>query len=498
MVPIMSEWEDSEDDNHRRPGQDTTITTTTKMADGDPAVDDDKPLAASLTTPPQGNDNDNNNKDNTQESPTRSWGCSWGLPLWCRLITWKVVIFVLLTLVALSITGAVLSKKPEAHVPPLRYSKNSQTDVVTDPIVIVGAGAAGLYAGYVLKYLGVENFIILEASSVMGGRIAENNDFVDVPLDIGAEWIHVHPKVLKDLLLPFDNAADLEQELPETMDYRPQTFSTEYGECCSWVRFFYRETKFRNTTWWGYFDKFIRSHIESHIRLDSVVETIEWSNPDEITVWLANDTESFTAHQVLLAVPGAVLQNQDIFFDPPLPDRKLVALDKVWFAPGLKVWIEFEERFYTDIVIPGPLLDFSRYDKLYFDAVYRKPTNRNVLCLFNVGDTAPEHVNVSDDEILTKILKELDGIFDGKASQHYVKHFVKNWSKEPYIQAAYSYNYDDFWDDIGLMQQPVDKRLYFAGEYLYKDNHGISTVHGAALSGRQAAQQMIAHQRQSP
>jgi len=416
-------------------------------------------------------------------------------PLWCRLITWKMILLVVLLFIGVCIAAPIMSRTKEAEVPPLKYGKNSQGDVDGGQIIIVGAGPAGLYAGYTLKYFGFDNFIILEASDVIGGRVAERNDFIDVPLDIGGEWIHVHPKILKDLLLPFDNATDLNKELPETIDYRPQTFATAYGECCNWMRFFYRETKFLDTTWWGYFDKFIRSQIKSHIQLNSVVETIEWSNPDEITIWLQNDTESFTASQVLLAVPGAVLQNEDIFFDPPLPKQKVVAMNKIWFAPGLKVWVEFDERFYPDVVIPGSLLDFARTDKLYFDAVFRKPSNRNVLCMFEVGDTAPGTVKLSDEEIKTKILKELDDIFDGKASKHFVQYFVQNWSKTPYIHSAYSYNYDEFWDDIEFLQKPIDKRIYFAGEYLVKDNVDISTIHGAALSGRKAAEQMIAGRR---
>jgi len=420
-----------------------------------------------------------------------------GGPITSKMVLFMIVLCIaapitLVVFVGLSITAKIVSRRKETNVPPLKYAKNSQRDL-DGRIVIIGAGAAGLYAGYTLKYLGVENFIILEASDVIGGRVAEKKNFIDIPLDIGAEWIHVHPKILKDLLLPFDNAAELEKELPETIDYRPQTFTTENGHSCNWMKFFYRETKFRNTTWWGYLDKFIRSQIKSHIQLNSVVETIEWGDSsDKITIWLKNDSKSFTASQVLLAVPGAVLQNEDIFFDPPLPKRKLAALNKVWFAPGLKVWIEFDERFYPDVVIPGPLLDFVRTDKLYFNAVFRKPSNRHVLCMFDVGDTAESMVKLSNAKIKKKVLKELDDIFDGKASKHFVKYYVQNWSKTPYIQSAYSYDYDDFWDDIELIQKPIGKKIYFAGEYLIKTDLDISSVHGAALSGRETAQQMIA------
>jgi len=143
------------------------------------------------------------------------------------------------------------------------------------------------------------------------------------------------------------------------------------------------------------------------------------------------------------------------------------------------------------LIVPGPLLDFVRTDELYFDAVFWKPINRNVVCLFEAGDTAIETVKLSDEEIKTKVLRESDDIFDGKASKHFVQYYVQNWSQKPYIQAAYSYNYDDFWDDMEVLQRSVDSRIYFAGEQLIKSGFDFSSVHGAALSRRKVAQQMI-------
>ena len=59
-------------------------------------------------------------------------------------------------------------------------NNNSDDDDNTDDgidrhsIVIVGGGAAGLFAGYTLKYLGIDDFVILEAHpSLYGGRVRQ-------------------------------------------------------------------------------------------------------------------------------------------------------------------------------------------------------------------------------------------------------------------------------------------------------------------------------------
>ena len=55
-------------------------------------------------------------------------------------------------------------------------------------ILIVGAGVAGITAGHILAEHGVD-FEIFEASATYGGRVRKVDDFVDFPIDLGAEWI---------------------------------------------------------------------------------------------------------------------------------------------------------------------------------------------------------------------------------------------------------------------------------------------------------------------
>ena len=57
-------------------------------------------------------------------------------------------------------------------------------------VVIIGAGASGLYAAYCLVTRGLtENIIVLEAEDRVGGRI-HSIPFNGHWLELGATWIH--------------------------------------------------------------------------------------------------------------------------------------------------------------------------------------------------------------------------------------------------------------------------------------------------------------------
>ena len=66
-------------------------------------------------------------------------------------------------------------------------------------VLVIGAGAAGLAAGYILDRYGVD-FEILEAGPEIGGRTKRLDGFADFPIDLGAEWIHTDPSILAELI----------------------------------------------------------------------------------------------------------------------------------------------------------------------------------------------------------------------------------------------------------------------------------------------------------
>ena len=398
----------------------------------------------------------------------------------------SAVLFVVV--IATIIAASVSTRTPEATLGPQidpslasHFLHESRDD---KHVIVIGAGAAGLFAGYTLTYLGID-CTILEASDNFGGRVQElpAGDFVDVPLDLGAEWIHVNPRVLQEMLL-FDDKVDI-----ETIVYQPQTISTYRNNRRwrnNWMRFFYREHKFYHTTWHSYLKDYVYPYVADQLELNAAVTSIDYSSEDSITVE-STDGRTFVGSHVIVATPVTTLQDGDIKFSPPLPGTKQVALQQVYMTAGLKVWVEFDKKFYPDMQIPGTISTFLWEEgALYFDALFRKPSDRNVLALFQVGgEGAYKRVAMDDERILQNVLDELDKIFDGEARKHYVKGIVQNWSSEPFIKGAYSYN--DY--NMAPLREPIDSRIYFCGEYLNYDDQ--STVHGAAISGRNAARRLV-------
>jgi len=407
------------------------------------------------------------------------------VPRGCKIFMIVLAILFFTIVIVLLITASLVTKSPTATVDQSIDQSAASGYNATDRVIIVGAGSAGLFAAYTLSYLGVD-YQLLEASSDIGGRVQElaAGDFADVPLDLGAEWIHVHPRILQDLLL-FDDTVDV-----RTMKYQPQTIWTYPNEkrvVNNWIRFFYREHKFYDSTWYSYLKDYVHPYVADRLTLDSPVASIDYSNPDQVTV-RTTDGRVFTGSQVIVATPVTILQDGDIEFNPPLPTAKVAALDRVYMTAGLKAWIEFDERFYPDWQMTTGLTTFLSADTaLYFDAVFGKPSEKNILALFHVGgEEAYDRVALDDDDIIKGVLDELDKIFDGKATQHFVQSYVLNWSARPYIRGAYSYN--DY--DMKELLKPIDKRVYFCGEYLSYENQ--ATVHGAAISGRNAAKRLVA------
>ncbi len=345
-------------------------------------------------------------------------------------------------------------------------------------VIIVGAGAAGLAAGYLLKRYGVD-FEILEAAPVYGGRLKKATNFADFPIDIGAEWIHTDPKILADILSNPDSDANV-----DIIVYNPQTIkSWKNGKLKShnYISSFYSEWKFKNSTWFDFFDQFIVPEIADKIVLNRPTTEINYQG-DKVLLSTGNN-ETYEADKVLITTPIKTLQNEQIVFQPSLPTDKKEAINKIFMGDGIKIFIEFKEKFYPDILVFGNILQaLNEEEKFVYDAAFRKDSNKHILGLFAINDKAKAYTQLnSEQEIIDKFMAELDEIFDGKATANYVHHIIQNWSKEPFIQGAYSYSFEGKQEEIvATINEPLLNKVYFAGEALSIKNQAM--VHGACES----------------
>lgn len=363
-------------------------------------------------------------------------------------------------------------------------------DLATDfpgKVVIVGAGAAGLAAGHLLQRYGI-NFEIIEAAPVWGGRMKKASGFADFPIDLGAEWIHTHPAILSDILSSPGIDADI-----DFIVYNPQTTQTwNNGRLRdhNYISKLYSEWKFKDTTWFGFFEEYIVPGIMERITLDTPVTEVDYTS-DKVLVKTAGG-EVLETDKVILTVPVKILQSELLTFTPPLPKPKTDAINQISMGDGIKIFVEFQNRFYPDMLSFGPILKaFRDEEKFVYDAAFGKDSNRNILGLFAINEKAAAYTQLGAESlIIQRYLSELDEIFDGQASAGYVKHIIQNWSAEPYIQGAYSYNFEEKqWRVVEAIQEPVSERLFFAGEALSIDHQ--ATVHGACASAFDTVARML-------
>jgi len=85
---------------------------------------------------------------------------------------------------------------------------------------------------------------------------------------------------------------------------------------------------------------------------------------------------------------------------------------------------------------------------------------------------------LSEQEIKDKIIRDLDAAYDGKASETFVTWFVQNWGEEDYIEMVNSFNKRQ----ISSFLEPVDGRIWFAGDYTRSSNTNRAGESGAEVA----------------
>jgi len=399
-------------------------------------------------------------------------------------------------------------------------------------VLIIGAGAAGLYAGYILKSKGID-FEILEAGPSYGGRMAKLNSFANFPIDLGAQWLHGKNNILGDLIKKSDTKITLDDsdakywfnnqlisELPRDIDIFEgenlpdisfeefallQGFGNEYkfivenlagdqGADASKLSVYHNNLEEENwssgdedfkfqDTYFDLIEKEIASHVSDKILFNTIVNKIDYSN-SEIFI---HDTSNniFSADKVIITVPISILKSNDIVFQPPLPLEKTNSFAKIGMDAGMKVFLKFSNKFFDNNIIGGAIC------AAYADDSLGKAQNDNVLLAFVMGEQADYLTSLGSDEAITQaLLDELDVMYNGQASASFDASHVQNWTTNPFIRGAYSYSTIGMGNARTIAAQPVNKKLYFAGEAMNL-NGQHQTVQGAVETGYREVIQLL-------
>lgn len=391
-------------------------------------------------------------------------------------------------------------------------------------VLIIGAGAAGLYAGYILKSKGID-FQILEASANYGGRLAKLTGFANFPIDSGAQWLHGKNNILGDLIkksktkITLDDSTlkywfnnQLVNSLPQNTDifegdelpdisyqdyafqkglgneykYIVENIAGDQGAAASRLSVFGNNLDEENwnsgdddfkfqETFFDLIDTQIASQVTDKILLNTIITKIDYSQ-SEIIITDSNNN-IFNANKVIITVPVSILKSGDIQFIPALPNEKTTAFSKIGMDAGMKVFLKFSNKFFDQNIIGGEIC------AAYADESIGKIQYDNILLAFIMGEQA-EYLTAlgSDTAITAALLQELDLMYNGQASASFIASNVQNWTTNPFVRGAYSYSTVGMGDARKIAAQALSKKLYFAGEAMNTNGHH-QTVQGAIETG---------------
>eukprot|EP01126_Amoeba_proteus_P004639 TRINITY_DN11539_c0_g1_i1.p1 TRINITY_DN11539_c0_g1~~TRINITY_DN11539_c0_g1_i1.p1 ORF type:complete len:469 (-),score=73.60 TRINITY_DN11539_c0_g1_i1:272-1678(-) len=230
------------------------------------------------------------------------------------------------------------------------------------------------------------------------------------------------------------------------------------------------------------------NHIVTAITQNSNGVVVDYTNA------LTEEQGSVTADVVVVTVPLGVLAKGNITFTPSLSQSKAAAFKFIQLGVVDKIAAQFPFSFWKfgttwyDIdsgITPTTRGLLSEYADL--GLWNSDPGNRTLLGLsFALSAVAMEHM--SDEEIKTEVVRKL-GLMFKISIPEILKFKAVRWSMDPFAYGSYSYvttsGHQSMYDD---MARPEGK-IFFAGEHTCKIYRG--TVHGAYLSGQEAANRVI-------
>lgn len=420
------------------------------------------------------------------------------------------------------------------------------------PILIIGAGIAGLSAGRRLQDEG-HSVVIIEARERAGGRIW-TDETLGAPLDLGGSWIHgikknpIHKLVKKHKIktqatdydsfiaynqdgqiIPDDDIVKAERlytklmkELDDAREDLDEDQSLEAGIQSI------RSTLNLSTTQ----DKLLDFTIINEIEHDYA------ANTSDMSLWYWDQDEEFSGKQVifpqgyqqviarlaegldiryeqivtsitynekqvtiqtksghqyegqcvLITVPLGVLKHKQITFSPPLTQYKQDAIKQLEMGDFNKVYLRFPEVFWERDIQFIGYVD-DKKDEWCGWMNYVPFVDEPILVAFNTGEFARQVESMTDNEIIKQAMTTLHKMYGNTIPQP-TQYLVTRWGKDPFTRGAYSYiPVGSTGQQYKEMSKPVGNQLFFAGE---ATSHKYpSTVHGAYISGQREAKRIM-------
>ena len=413
--------------------------------------------------------------------------------------------------------------------------------------LVVGAGVAGLAAARALAQA-EEEVVVLEAKDRIGGRTHTSYDFADVPVELGAEFIHgdraatwelirelgletLHWRKTDDSLVRLEDGAWLtmaeaksaypdfnqtriwalpdEEPLPfecwhdyltrigfsrEQLRYVARSFSNACGESMRMVsakaildmlRDKGQESGLGDYRLLGGYGELVEGLAEgTEVHLNTAVQEVIWSASGNVEVITATG-KRYEADNAVIAVPLGVLQGH-VLFSPVLPDFKRSALAGLRMGPVIKLIYKLTEPISEEV-----MAIYSRLNPpMWWSPSFGHETDENIWTAFVSGDKASELLALGEEGALAYALTSLREEL-GRPDLRAETAQLVNWCADPFVRGGYSYVLPGHEGARQGLATPTPP-LYWAGEAT-EPEHRAATVHGALLSGRRAAAELLSY-----
>lgn len=420
-------------------------------------------------------------------------------------------------------------------------------------IVVIGAGLAGLAAARTLQGRGYD-VVLLEARDRIGGRVWTSTVWPDIPLDLGASWIHgirgnpltsVADEIpARRLVTSYDraityNTSGQRLSLSETARLdalRKQVFFALRPAQARDVDLSIRQAieplmrQFDDSSEGTRFLNFIlSSEIEQEYAGSAAMLSAHWYDSAKmfhgddvvfvqgfhtLTNFLASRVRieleqvvtnihwgqspvrvvtqkaEFMADHVVVTVPLGVLQARRVQFTPRLPLEKQQAMAQLGMGVLNKCYLRFPDAFWPTDV--DWLEHVSTEPGEWTEWVsFMRVANTPILLGLNAADRGREIEAWSDQQIVASAMRTLRTIY-GEGISNPIGFQITRWASDPFSLGAYSYNPVGYQSGMRrMLAAPLKQRVFFAGEA--SDEEYFGTAHGAYLSGVRAAQEILAH-----
>ncbi|MFI4956536.1 MAG: FAD-dependent oxidoreductase [Gammaproteobacteria bacterium] len=414
------------------------------------------------------------------------------------------------------------------------------------PIIIIGAGIAGLAAADYLTKRGV-SVLVLEARNRVGGRIWPD-DSLGVPIGKGAAWIHgiegnpiyqlaesqrtscftfdqnlfyhydkqgkrIPGEIVNQLNERFESILErsknnvfssgqdisLSLSLSKIFDFDKWPASEKEllaGKLNFFENYIGASYDVLSARYWdaeeviaganvvlkdGYKGILAALSENYSIKFDTVVQSID---RDAKGVLLNTNKGIYFASKVIVTVPLGVLKQSSIVFNPQLPPEKINSIEKLGMGLFNIIAMRFNSAFWDNdchaFTLPETFSTFFNIGKFFDEPI--------LLCYVG-GETGRRFEKHSDQDIINKIVNIFKQYFGDSVSDP-ESFFITRWLADPYSQGSYSYYaVGSSIDDRDSLAQPIDNKIYFAGEATHRQFP--ATTHGAYLSGIREAERIL-------